>query len=132
MPEVSPAVVGKVHKVNVTPTPPDKKEERVTVAVTPKGPDEVTPKPEQPRPARRETVSLTYHGILKRTDGKTLALIEDSKSKRSAFYESETELFDVKIGGITTLECEIVQPGGEPVTLKLGEPEVFEDGRHID
>ena len=115
--------------VETKPETPDK-------PATPAQPDQPAtpekPKPKPPPPKPAERVNLTYRGVFRRPDGQYLALIEDSKSKSSAFYLSGAELFGTKVKGIATEDLEIEDAGGAAVSLHLGEAHVFEDGVHAD
>ena len=77
-------------------------------------------------------MSLTYRGLLKRTDGKVLALIEDSKSKGGVFYSVSNEVFGVRVGGIDTNQATVTLSDGSVLPLKLGEPVVFEGGKRAN
>jgi hypothetical protein len=94
-------------------------------------PPEVQP-PSAPPVKVRDTVSLTYRGLLKRTDGKVLALIEDSKSKGGVFYSVSNQLFGVRVGGIDTHQATVTLSDGSVLPLKLGEPVVFEGGKRAN
>lgn len=104
--------------------------------LTTRKPQKPIQKPEKPKPQKAawkpETVSLTYKGVFKRPDGKVMALIEDSKTKSSSFYTSGDELHGVKIGEIGMKEVGVILADESSVPLRLGEPEVFEGGRHED
>ena len=92
----------------------------------------VVTSPQQPPPKQRDTVSLIYRGLFRRTDGKTMALIEDSKSKSSSFYSVSNELFGVKVGAVDTNEAAVTLNDGSSAILKLGQPAVFEGGKRAN
>lgn len=103
----------------VTPRPPA----RVTPTVTPEK------EPAGPPVANlggRRTISLVYRGMLQRPDGTTMALIEDSETKASAFYPTSTGLYGMRVGKIDTEELNVTSMDGEDVTLRIGEPIVFQ------
>jgi len=109
------------------PPPASKPEQVDTPKQEPrKDPGKTTP------PRVTEMVTLTYRGLYVRGDGVTMASITDSKSQRTAFYSSGTNLFGVKI---TTIEAETlgVNPPDKPsVLLKRGIPQSFPENRHAD
>lgn len=131
-----PVRVNETPPVQTTEQPPKQTTTTQTTAAAtqptgPAGGD--PPKPERETPPRRpETVRITYRGIFKRTDGIAVALVEDSKTKTTAFYESGHEVGGIKIGEIGKQELAIVQADGESVTVHIGEPAIFEGGLHVD
>ncbi|MFO7870828.1 MAG: hypothetical protein R6V03_05285 [Kiritimatiellia bacterium] len=95
----------------------------------------------QPRPPKNnsssrpqakgpETVSLTYRGQYRTTDGRTMALIEDSSSKMSRYYGAGSEVCGMRIAVIGPETIEITLTDGTFFSLQLGKSEVFEGGRH--
>ena len=119
-----------------SPPPSPNRLNPATTAVKPNDPAAVKPvdgqPPPPPPPPPRNTVSLTYRGLLKRTDGKVLALIEDSKSKGGVFYSVSNEVFGVRVGGIDTNQATVTLSDGSVLPLKLGEPVVFEGGKRAN
>lgn len=85
---------------------------------------------EKPRINRPETVSLVYKGIFKRSDGVSMALIENSKSGRSSFYKSDGDIFGMTVSGIEAETVEIIQENGDPVVLQRDQSAVFVEGKH--
>jgi hypothetical protein len=81
---------------------------------------------------KSDTVSLTYKGIFKRSDGKEMALIGDSKSGDSSFYGIGDELHQVVVGKMGVEELEITTGDGSTVVLTIGVPGVFEEGKHVE
>ena len=81
-----------------------------------------------PRP---ETISLTYKGLFKRTDGKTVVLVEDSKTGSSRFYETEADIHGMKVGEAAPEGMRVLQDDGSQVTLRRGQPEIFEGTKHV-
>lgn len=82
----------------------------------------VQPFPRKPSPkvSKSEPVYLTYKGLFQRTDGKIVALIENSKSKQSEFYEGGQEIFGLKINEIRMEEILLTNNVGEEVIIKRG------------
>ncbi len=85
---------------------------------------------DQPHINRPETVSLVYKGIFKRSDGVKMALIENSKSGRSSFYKSDSDIFGMTVKAIEAETVEILQENGEPVVLDRDHSAVFVEGQH--
>jgi hypothetical protein len=119
-------------KVTVAPGEPDRTFE-AAFAVKPK------PKPTPPatkpavKPEREPPpVSLTYRGMFRRPDGKPVALIEDSESEGSRFYEVGQEAFGLEIGEPGDEGACLVLADGTTLTIPLGEPTRFREGRHVD
>jgi len=73
-----------------------------------------------------ETVTLVYKGVFQGTDGKAMALIEDSRQQRSRFYKTGRDVLGLKVGDITTTEVTITDLKGKVVPVKLREPMAFE------
>ncbi len=87
-------------------------------------------KPKNNAQNRPETVSLVYKGIFKRSDGVTMALIEDSKSGRSRFYGTDADVFGMTVRGIESETIEIIQEDGAPIELTRDLSAVFVEGKH--
>jgi hypothetical protein len=87
----------------------------------------------QPAPARpKEVITLTYRGLYMRGDGVPMALIFDSKSKKTSFYLTGTNLFGLVL---TSIEAEALgadRPDQASVTLKRGVPQSFPESHHAD
>jgi hypothetical protein len=80
-------------------------------------------------PARQpETLSLVYKGIFIRSDGKRLALIQNSKSGTSSFYQEGQALFGMKIGGIEKEKVDVKASDGSTTTLTIRKSHVFTGG----
>lgn len=90
---------------------------RLTKPVVP-----VVPKPEP----KGEVVTLEYKGIFKRSDGRTLALLRDSKSESSRFYAVGADLHGMKVAQFSQNRISIVRHDGTMAGVKLGEPTDFE------
>jgi len=80
--------------------------------------------PPAPGPGAR-SVSLTYRGMYKRSDGRLMVLVEDSKSKTCVFYEAGGGVFGMGIANVAAESVELLPEGEPAVTLKRGEPAVF-------
>lgn len=88
--------------------------------------------PPRTSPTRVTSVVLTYRGVFERPDGTVLALIQDSESTKSAFYQSGDELYGVKLVDIAMTNATVETLDGVDVALILSEPLKFVDGRHAD
>jgi hypothetical protein len=86
--------------------------------------------PEKPAVAARakgaEMVTLVYKGVFQGTDGKAMALIEDSKQQRTRFYKPGRDVLGLQVGDISTTEVTITNLEGEAVPVRLREPKAFE------
>lgn len=80
----------------------------------------------------REVVHLTYRGVFRRSDGRVLALIHDSKSGGAAFYPVGADVFGVTVININNAEAGVIQANGEAASLNIGEESPFEEGIHAD
>jgi hypothetical protein len=81
----------------------------------------------------RQLTALTYRGLMKRTDGRTLALVQDSKTGKTRFYqvgEKLDALSGIRIEKIDERTASVLDVAGQPIQLKFGEPVSFEEGRH--
>jgi hypothetical protein len=78
-----------------------------------------------------ETVSLIYKGVFRRSDGVTMALIEDSKSGRSRFYGAGADVFGMTLKGVEMETIEISQEDGDPIELKRDLSAVFVEGKYV-
>jgi hypothetical protein len=85
-----------------------------------------------PPPPKPLTFSLTYRGIMERTDGKVLALIDDEdtkKAKHTRFYSAGQAVCGFKIVEIASDTLTGTGPDGARVTLKIHVPRLFEESR---
>jgi len=73
----------------------------------------------------RETVKVTYRGIFERTDGKIVALIEDSKSGKSAFYSVGDTVADLTIEDVHEDAIDVTLKDGSRVSLLMGKSKSF-------
>lgn len=80
-------------------------------------------------PPVRETVALTYRGLLRRPDGKEVALVQNTKTRRSGFYAVGETVSGIKVVTIRTDDLEVQGTDGATIKLILGEPKVFEEGK---
>jgi len=101
------------------PTPP----RRPTPPPRPRPPRRPTPPPKP-----RDIVQLTYCGILKRTDGRKVALIEDSKTNRRSFYRLGSDVHGTRVADIGFDSVTLKLADGSTATLTLGEPGSFSGG----
>jgi len=72
-----------------------------------------------------ENITLTYKGILRRTDGTTLALIEDTKANATRFYHEGPSLYGLKVQSIGKDSVDIIGLDGETITAKIKDPLVI-------
>ncbi|MEI8139523.1 MAG: hypothetical protein WCI03_06620 [bacterium] len=87
----------------------------------------------QPTPAHpKENITLTYRGLYMRRDGVPMALIFDSKSKKTSFYPAGTNLFGMILTSIKEESLGVDRPDQASVTLKRGIPQSFLEIRHAD
>lgn len=114
-PQREVVTLGPVPPPNITSTSPPPP--KITKPVAPKKPD---------------TVSLTYRGIFIKSDGKRLALIEDSKSGKKEFYSEGSDLFGVIISNIETGQVEVTTVDGQTVPMTIRKPSVFLEGRNAN
>ena len=136
-PVTDPGVqVVKVNGVTITVAPGDPEPAVKSVVVTSTKP---TPAPAGPKPApgtkpepEVPPVSLTYRGMFRRPDGKPVALIQDSESKGSRFYQVGQAVFGLEIGAPSDEGATLVLADGTTVTIPLGESTTFRGGRHVD
>lgn len=123
-PQPKPAPAEKPPAAAAEPKKPAKDEPPQKAVAKPK------PAPKKRPVVTSDPVRLTFRGFFKRTDGSTVALIEDSKTEESAFYAAEQDLYGVKIGAITRDHVTVELDDGSSVELGLGKPEIFDGGRH--
>lgn len=84
-----------------------------------------------PRPVKK-TFTLTYRGLYTREDGTPMALIEDSRSKRSAFYAAGTNCFGFTLKSVAPETLNATANDGTDTALKRGVPQTFMESRHAD
>ena len=80
---------------------------------------------EPPRDSVR--IVLRYQGLFALTDGTVKALIHDSHSGRSAFYECGQEIGAVTVSTAGEENVNIMLPDGSVFLLDLGQPATFDD-----
>ena len=83
-------------------------------------------------PPKKEVVSLVYRGMLQRTDGKFMVLVEDSKSAQRRLYPVGGEVCGVKIRTAGEQELGVTLSDGKEDTLTFGAPKSFAEGKHAD
>jgi hypothetical protein len=111
---------GPLEVAVVAPTQPQVSPPVTTVSVSP------------PPPPKNNAISLTYRGMMTRSDGVIMALVEDSKSKLAAFYSADTNLFGMTIEKVTGEELVIGGTNRPTLTLKRGTPESLREAPHAD
>ena len=85
------------------------------------------------KPARsQEILRLTYRGFFVQRDGVPMALISDSKNKRSAFYPAGTNIFGLTLKTIETESLGMTCPDHSTITLKRGVPLSIPEGRYAN
>ncbi len=84
-----------------------------------------------PKPPKREVLTLKYRGSMTRGDGTLTALIEDSRSRRTAFYPVGTNVFGLRIESIDAEQLAIVQ-GQTRTLLRRGAAVSFGEDKHGD
>lgn len=87
--------------------------------------------PRQPE-KKKEVVSLTYRGMVKLSDGKLMAVVQDTMTKQTKFYDIHSEIFGMSIKALAEREATITDSVGAEVLLPFGTPVKFEDGKHAD
>ncbi len=102
-----------------------------------KDPVPPTPTPPVPVPVpvpRREAIklTLTYGGLIRGTDGRMQAWLTDTETGRTRFVRPGTRIGGVRVHSFNTSTLRCVQRNMATVTLKRGEPTLFEDGIHHD
>ena len=88
------------------------------------------PRQPTPPPKPKDIVQLTYCGIFKRTDGRQVALIEDSKTNRRSFYRLGADVHGTRVADIGFDSVTLKLADGSTATLTLGEPGSFSGGLH--
>jgi hypothetical protein len=126
--DATPPVVALVAEVP-RGVPAEEPLPRLAVApLVPVVPEVEVPPP--PIPPKITSIVLTYRGVFERPDGTVLALIQDSESTKSAFYQSGDEIFGVKLVNIATTNATVETLDGVDVAIFLSEPTRFVDGRY--
>ncbi len=85
----------------------------------------VEPPPDATAKPTHEDVTVVYQGLLTRTDGKSLALLKDSKTGRTMFYPDGKVVRGLKIGPIENTTVLITQADGSTNLLHIREPQTF-------
>ncbi len=94
----------------------------VTAVRQPTGPNDSNVKPRPP-----QIISLLYKGLITRTDGVTIALIEDRTSARTHACPVGDDIEGYRLSGIEQDKIMMSLPSGEMVPLMLGETNVFKE-----
>ena len=114
----------------IRPGPPEEPRPALPAPPPPEPPEAMTPAPVEPPPDGApgpSAVSLTYRGLLQRPDGRVMALIEDSESKTSAFYDVDKPVFGLRLGQIRQQEARVISAQGRVLTLRMGQPVLIEE-----
>lgn len=85
-----------------------------------------------PTPPRKNVVTITYRGLYHPSSGPDLVLIEDSNSRRSAYYPVGTNLFGWTIDKADMEELTLSDTNAVPATLGRGKTAAFSDGKRMD
>ncbi|MBA4389083.1 MAG: hypothetical protein C0404_13965 [Verrucomicrobia bacterium] len=104
------------------------------VVVVPETNTTATSKPpvKKPDPPRKvDVLNITFRGYMKRTDGKEIVFIEDSKSKAQKPCVLNDKVHGITITGVGLTEVKGQLEGGGDIILKLNTPAVFEDGKYV-
>jgi hypothetical protein len=80
-----------------------------------------------------KSVTLVYHGLFKRSDGHTLALIEDSESRRRLFRDTggAVDGYGTRVIAISPGSITLATNDGETIELPRGQPTNFVEGHHV-
>lgn len=92
-----------------------------------------SPPPTRVNPPRtRRLVTVTYRGMYTGSDGAAVALIEDSKSRRSSFYPVGASLFGLTVKSVRGETLTMTLDDGSDNDLKRGVPQSFPETSHVD
>ncbi len=78
--------------------------------------------------ASPQSVVLTYHGVLQRSDGVTLALVADSVQQTRGFYRKGDELAGMRVTRVGKDAIWVRDAGGTQLRLTSGDPVTCLDG----
>lgn len=76
----------------------------------------------RPRAPDKPPLVATYRGMLKRPDGKTLALIYDSLSGKTRFHNVDDGMFGLRVRNIGPGGLEVTGPHDTAIRMMLGKP----------
>ena len=83
-------------------------------------------------PAEPAPVVLSYHGVLERSDGVSLALVADSSQQGRRFYSVGDDLAGMRVTRVGTDALWVRDTKGELLRLASGRPVTCLDGRQIE
>lgn len=113
------------------PTPPEPAPDPVPIPTpTPTPWPTPAPPPAPPLKPPRETFTMEYKGVMSRPDGGMAALLRESRSGSTDFYEMGAHVHGVRIGRFNTRSVLLTCPGGEMKELSVGESGTFEVLQH--
>jgi hypothetical protein len=106
--------------------------DRPKLVKRPKEPKE-PPVNEQTRTAAKSV--FAYRGLLRRTDGKLMVLLQNMETKATGFYPTGSSLDDLQ--GLEVVDAEaatlsVKLPDGTARTLPLGAPATIRGGQFVD
>lgn len=87
--------------------------------------------PLSPSSQEAQPIVLTYHGVLQRSDGVTLALVADSSSQSRHFYRVGDELAGMQVARVGDDALWVRDAAGAQLRLTSGDPVTCLDGRLI-
>jgi len=105
------------HRIDQPPVKPP------PIKPPPVKPPPVKPPPIKPpsiKPPPAPPVTITYMGIFKKTDGRKVAWIKDSRTKSRAFYDIGDDIFGATLENITATSVQIRHPDGTTTELLFG------------
>ena len=125
--QLSPDAYALPDNSFLTPGTPERVYHRVKQPVKPpvkrpprKKPPQVKQIPIKPPKPYASPVRITYRGIFKKTDGRKVAWIENSKTKGKAFYDIGDNVFGATLENITATSAQIKNPDGTSTELLFG------------
>lgn len=78
-----------------------------------------------PPPSGPKMVTLLYHGMVVRPDGKTVAILENKDTGRSFSLTNGAVVGAYQVQNIAMKEIELSRSDGTPVILNLGSPQAI-------
>jgi hypothetical protein len=84
--------------------------------------------PPIPKP---KPVNVVFKGLLKRTDGAVMALISDSESGSTAFYQTNTNVCGLAIVSIDADKVQVKDQTGQLVELPFRQTVPFVEGKYV-
>lgn len=83
-------------------------------------------------PAQPAPVVLTYHGVLERSDGVSLALVADSSQQGRRFYSVGDDLAGMRVTRVGTDALWVRDTEGEQLRISNDQPVTCLDGRQVE